>query len=53
MWQRHIYKGPTVNIRLLEQIHHEILDHGHMPVVPGIEPEGMVREQSTKGPKAE
>lgn len=40
LWQRHVYKGPKVNVRLQERIHHDILyrEHqSHSSTIVGIE----------------
>ena len=56
LWQRHVYKGPKVNVQLQNQIHHEILNqehHEHTSTIWGVELEGSVHEHGHKLVKGE
>lgn len=53
LWQRHVYKGPKVNVQLQDQIHREILHHPEVTTISGVELEDAVHEQGHKPVKGD
>ncbi|KAI1622209.1 amino acid transporter [Exophiala viscosa] len=56
LWQRHVYKGPRVNVQLQDQIHREILHHEGRELtttISGIELDDAIHDLGHKAVKAD